>query len=198
MNAVLNTINTLATWTDYDDEVKLVDINGTLYKEINGEREPLRFNVHDGGGDGPDGDILNHANLRHCGWEVGDSQNRHFRSSVIMPSYCFTSDIEQADGLSDEAIDAIKDWAEADLEVADQAFSNYAKPLEKETIEMDFSDWLDEQDEDDERDDEEKIQDFIDEESSDAPFFWYGQTRNLIEFHDEDEIREICRNYLKK
>ena len=192
-------INVIATCTNHwGDEIRIIDINGTLYREEDGERTPMRFDVHDWGGDGPDGDIMSHENLQNCGFEVADNPNRHFRSSVIMPSYCFTSDIEQKDDLDDEAIEAIKDWAESDLELADQKFTDYAKPLERETIERDFSDWLDDQDEDDDRDDEAKIQDFIDEEQNDHPFFWYGQTRNLIEFHDEDEVRELCRNYLNR
>ena len=189
----------LATCTNYwDDEIKIVDVNGTLYKEVGGNRKPMRFNVHDGGGDGPDGDILNHENLRWCGWEVCEDSNRHFRGAVVLPSDCFNQDIEQEDDLSKEAVEAVKDWAKADLEIADKATIDYVKPLEMEDIRETFSDWLDDLDDDDERCDEEKIQDFIDEEQADETFFWFGgRVRGLIQFHDEEEIREICLDCLK-
>lgn len=189
----------LATCKNYwDDEIKIVDVDGTLYKEVNGNRESMRFNVHDGGGDGPDGDIFNHANVQKCGWEVCEDSNRHFRGAVVLPSDCFNQDIEQEDDLSKEAVEAVKDWAKADLEIADKATIDYVKPLEMEDIRETFSDWLDDLDDDDERCDEEKIQDFIDEEQADETFFWHcGRVRGLIQFHDEEEIREICLDCLK-
>lgn len=180
------------------DEIGIIDIDGTLYKKVDGKEEPMRFNTHDGGGEGPDGNILSHENLQHCGWEVGENPNRNFRSAAILPSDCFTQDIEQEDGLTENAIEAIKKWAADDLKKADAEAIETLKPMEREAIGEMFSAWLEAQEEGDEQPDEEKIQNFIDAEQEDAAFFWYGSPEGLICFHDDDEVREICREVLKK
>lgn len=185
---------------------RVYEKDGTLFMSEDGEYVPLRFNVHDGGGAGPDGDMLSHENLQCCGYEVGDDSNRHFRSAVCLPSDCFIQDIEQDRSLTDDEIAAIKEWAEADLEIANEETSDYIKPMEREAIKDMFDNWLDDQrreyamsDDEDERSDDEKIQDFIYEEEADYPFFWYHTvSRGLVQFHDEDEVAEICRNYLAK
>lgn len=190
MKNTIKTITVLAVTTDaWGDELEVLDIDGTLYTEVNGERTPMRFNTHDGGGTGSDGDILSHENLKLCGWEVAEDGYRNFCSTVVMPSDCFTQDIEQRDGLSEEAIDAIKEWAEDDLEEADRLAEENLKPLCKEDIIRDFQEWLDSQE--DELTDEEYAQDYLEE--------IHNFRRGYIPaFHDDDEVLELCRNYLKK
>lgn len=47
-------INVIATCTNHwGDEIRIIDINGTLYREEDGERTPMRFDVHDWGGTAP-------------------------------------------------------------------------------------------------------------------------------------------------
>ena len=187
---------TLICWNDCGDEVQIVDIDGTLYKVTEGDAEPMRFNTHDGGGDGPDGDVLSHANVQLCGWEVEEDSSRNFCSCVCLPSDCFTSDIGQKDGLTEDAIEAIKEWAEADLEIADKAAEESLKPLEKDGIEEDFTRFLDEDYESMHPDgapddDETKATDYLEEVQNFRREYVPG-------FHDDDEVLEICRNYLKK
>lgn len=192
MNTELNTnkLNILATFTDaWDDEVRIVEIDGTIYEDRDGERQPMRFNPHDGGGSGPDGDILCHENLKLCGWEVEEDGNRNFCSTVVMPSDCFNQDIEQRDGLSEEAIQAIKDWAADDLKEADRLAEENLKPIAQENIGDDFSEWLDDQE--DGLTDDEYVENYLE----DIQNFRRGY---IPAFHNDDEVMEICRNYLNR
>lgn len=191
---------TLICWNDCGDEVQIVDIDGTLYKVTEGDAEPMRFNAHDGGGNGPDGDILSHANLQLCGWEVAEDSNRNFCSCVCLPSDCFTSDIEQKDGLTEDAIEAIKEWAEADLEIADKAAEKNLKPLEKEGIEDDFVEWLDDKRktwillrgsryEEDWGTFRSLTEDYTDD-------LYNNQRGFVLEFHEEEEVLRILAETL--
>lgn len=163
--------------------------DGTLYQQIDGEFTPLRFNTHDGGGQGADGDILNHANVQTCGWEVEESGYRNFCSTVVLPSENFNDDIKWKDGVTEAEIGAIQEWATADLEIADKLCEENLKPMQAEFIEEDFSEWYEEQD--DIMTDEEYVEDYLE--------LVHRDERGYIpNFHDDDEIREICRNYLKK
>ena len=190
MKHTIKTITVLAVTTDaWGDELEILDIDGTLYTEVNGERTPMRFNTHDGGGEGADGDILSHENLKLCGWEVAEDGYRNFCSTVVMPSACFNDDIEQRDGLSEEAIEAIKDWAADDLKEADRLAEENLKPIAQENISDDFSKWLDDQE--DGLTDDEYVENYLE----DIQNFRRGY---IPAFHDDDEVMEICRNYLNR
>lgn len=183
-------VEVIATCTNHwGDEIRILDINGTLYREEDGERTPMRFNTHDGGGKGDDGDILSHANVKLCGWEVEEDGNRNFCATVVMPSDCFNQDMQQKDDLTKEAIQAIKDWAEDDLEEADRLAEENLKPIAQENIGDDFSEWLDDQ-EDGLTDDE-----YVEMYLEDVQNYRRGY---IPAFHDDDEVMEICRNYLNR
>ena len=184
------TSKVIARFNDFwGDEVRILDIAGTLYREENGERTPMRFDVHDCGGEGKDGDVLSHSNVRLCGWEVTEDPTRNFCSTLCMPSDCFNNDIEQEDDLSKEAIQAIKDWAEDDLEEADKLCKENLKPTQAEFIVNDFSEWYEEQD--DIMTDEEYAEDYLE-------LVQRNERGYIPNFHDDDEILELCKNYLKK
>ena len=204
MNAELNTnkINTLATFTDaWDDEVRIVEIDGTVYEERDGNRQPIRFDVHDGGGSGPDGDILNHENVQTCGWEVGEDHCRNFCSTVCMPSACFRSDLES--DYDEDVVDAIIDFFSDDLEAADEAARENLAPYEKEWLEDNFVDYLDEQRKDyifhlEYRGEKphkwtrkQMIEDYMEE-------LYAWERGSIIQFHDDDEVRKILAQEVRK
>lgn len=196
-------IKVITSFSDrWGDEIRILDIDGTLYREENGERTPMRFNTHDGGGDGPDGDILNHENVKLCGWEVEEDGNRNFCSMVVMPSDCFNNGIEQEDDLDEDAIEAIKDWAEDDLEIADKAAEENLKPLEREGIEDDFTEWLHDKRktwillrgsryEKDWGTFRSLIEDYTDD-------LYNNQRGFVLEFHEKDEVLRILAEILWK
>lgn len=199
-----NSINVIATCTNHwGDEIRILDINGTLYREEDGERKPMRFDVHDAGGAGADGDILSHANVKLCGWEVGEDHTRNFCSTVCWPSECFNSDIEQEDDLDEESIQAIKEWAADDLEEADRLAKENLKPYEAEGIVDDFDEWLDEQ---------RKDYDFKKWYDGSCPKKWSAKSMiqdylddvgrydrgYIINFHDEREVRKLLAERIRK
>lgn len=195
MNAELNAnkINTLATFTDaWGDEVRIVEIDGTVYEERDDvERHPILIDCHQGG---IEKFPMNRENVKEISYEVGEDSGRNFCSVVSMPSDCFKSDLES--DYDAEVVEAITNFFKAELEAADESVREDLTPMEKEGIEEDFARFLDE--------------DYADAYGSEAPDDAETKVRDYLEavqnfrrqyipdFHDDDEVLEICWNYLKK
>lgn len=146
--------------------------DGILYELDRGEYKPIPVCLHDGTGDG----FLSRSSARGMGWEADDS-------GVSIPSYCLRFDLDVNHGYDDDVVDVIMDFFKEELDAADHEFIEYATPLEKESIQLDFDRFL--EDEGREETDDETITRYI---------RWYK--RIPIDFHDEDEIRDICRECL--
>lgn len=193
MNTNTNTnINILATFTDsWDDEVRIVEIDGTIYEERDGERQPIQIDCHQGG---IEKFPMNRENVKEISYEVGEDSTRNFCSVVCMPSECFKSDLES--DYDEDVVEAITSFFKAELDAADAAVREELKPNEKEGIELDFELFLDNDYEDSYSgnapdDDETKVADYLEEVQN-------FRRKFIPAFHDDDEVLEICRNYLKK
>lgn len=181
---------TLICWNDDGDEIKIVDIDGTLCRESDGESEPLMIDCHQGS---VERFPMNRENVKNIWYEVGEDSSRNFCSCTCMPSDCFKSDLES--DFRDDVVTAIMDFFDAELKAADDEAREYLTPMEKEYIEEDFSRFLDEDytshyADADPNDNDAKVENYLKEVRD-----W--RRGYSPDFHDDDEIREICRKCLK-
>lgn len=160
--------------------------DGTLYIEEGDEYIPMEADLDCYS----DHQILSRENVREMPYEVDtNSQISH----VSLPSSKLEFELETnvSPRLDRDEVEAILDYFSEELEAADKAAREELIPMEREAIQENFERFLENYRFDDDDDNETKIQNFLNDLQEEYKF-------PLPDFHDDDEIREICREYLKK
>lgn len=162
--------------------------DGTLYLKEGDEYTPIEVNLDCYSAN----QILSRENVKEMSYEVDTNSEI---SHVSLPSSKLEFELETniGHGFDEEDIQVILDYFSEELEAADKAAREELIPMEKEAIQEQFSEFLDWPEVSifcDTWTDDVKIDNFLEElhEESKWP---------TPDFHDDDEIREICRDYLK-
>lgn len=160
--------------------------DGTLYLKEDDEYIPIEINLDCYSAN----QILSRGNVKEMPYEVNTNSEI---SHVSLPSSKLEFELETNVGLESDEVKAILDYFSKELESADEEAREELIPMEKEAIQERFSEFLDWPEVSifcDTWTDDVKIDNFLEElhEENKWP---------TPDFHDDDEIREICRNYLK-
>lgn len=159
--------------------------DGTLYLKEGDEYTPIEVNLDCYSSN----EILNRENVREMPYEVDTNSEI---SHVSLPSSKLEFELETniGHGIDEEEIQAILDYFSEELEAADEEAREELIPIEREAIKEHFSDFL-ESHECEGWTERQMIEEFLDVLNDERKW-------PRPDFHDDDEVREICRNYLKK
>lgn len=156
--------------------------DGTLYLKEGDEYTSIEVNLDCYSAN----EILSRENVREMSYEVDTNSEI---SHVSLPSSKLEFELETNVGLESDEVKAILDYFSEELEAADEEAREELIPMEREAIQEHFSDFLESHECEGwtERQMIEEFLDVLNEESK-----WPKP-----DFHDDDEVREICRKYLK-
>ena len=161
--------------------------DGTLYLKEGDEYTPIEVNLDCYSAN----QILSRENVRVMPYEVDTNSEI---SHVSLPSDKLEFELRTNCEFCENNVNAILAFFSDELHAADKAAREELIPMEKEAIQERFSEFLDWPEVSifyDTWTDDVKIDNFLEElhEENKWP---------TPDFHSDDEIREICRDYLKK